>query len=215
MTSQISCPRDLSNGDLLVQVVHAAACEREATSRLIALLMEVDSRKLYAGQGYSSLFRYCVEVLHLSEHAAYLRIEAARAARRFPLILDRLSDGSVHLTAVSLLAPHLTDANYVGLLDAATHMSKREVEQLIARLRPQPDVPSLVRKLPSSAPSLMPEAQVGESARDAVSSPAIVVVPTPPRLAIVKPLAPERYKVQFTIVVQFCDSRGFSWPLSL
>ena len=112
--------------------------------------MEVDSRKLYAGQGCSSLFTYCVQRLHFSEHAAYLRIEAARAARRFPVILDRLADGSLHLTAVSLLAPHLTAANHIELLDSARHKSKREVEQLIARVRPQPDVPAIVRKLPAS-----------------------------------------------------------------
>src|SRR5688572_19085838 len=45
--------------------------------------MEVDSRKLYASQGYASLFTYCVKVLHLSEHAAYLRIDAARVQAVF------------------------------------------------------------------------------------------------------------------------------------
>ena len=100
MTSP-SSPSDLSDRDLLAEVERAVSCEREANARLIALLMELDSRKLYAGQGYASLFTYCIQVLHLSEHAAYLRIEAARVARRFPAILDKLSNGSVHLTAVS------------------------------------------------------------------------------------------------------------------
>src|SRR5918995_2415968 len=150
MTSPSTCPSDLSDRDLLAQIERAAACERQATAHLIALLMEVDARTLYAGQGYSSLFTYCVQRLHLSEHAAYLRIEAARSTRRFPIILDRLSDGSLHLTAVSLLGPHLTVANHVELLDAATHKSKRDVEQLIARLRPQPDVPASIRKLPGA-----------------------------------------------------------------
>src|SRR5439155_26446720 len=36
---------------------------------------------------------------------AYNRIEVARAARRFPVILDLLAEGSVNLTAVRLLAP--------------------------------------------------------------------------------------------------------------
>src|SRR5688500_3521181 len=151
MTSP-SSPSDLSDRDLLAEVERAVSCERAATARLIALLMEVDSRKLYAGQGYGSLFTYCVKALHLSEHAAYLRIEAARLARRFPVILGRLADGSLHLTAVSLLGPHLTLENHVALLDEARHKSKREVEQLIARLRPQPDVPATVRKLPAPKP---------------------------------------------------------------
>ena len=168
MTSPSSAS-DLSDRDLLAELERAVTCERHATAQLIALLMEVDSRKLYAGQGYSSLFMYCVQRLHLSEHAAYLRIEAARLARRFPIILDRLSDGSLHLTAVSLLGPHLTAENHLELLDSARHMSKREVEVLIARLRPQPDVPSIVRKLPvaqhvpvpgSAFPVLVPGSRV-------------------------------------------------------
>ncbi len=146
----------LSDGDLLAKLEHICAQERRATAQLVALIMEVDARKLYAQQSCSSLFTYCVQVLHFSEHAAYLRIEAARAARRFPTILDRLSDGDLHLTAVSLLAPHLTVANHGELLDAAQHKSKREVEQLIARLRPQPDVPTVVRKLPTPPTALVP-----------------------------------------------------------
>ena len=199
MTSQISCPRDLSDADLLGEVQRASACERLAVSRLIALLMEVDSRKLYAGQGCSSLFTYCTQVLHLSEHAAYLRIEAARAVGRFPEILDKLADGSLHLTAVSLLAPHLTDVNHVELLDAARHKSKREIEQLIARVRPRPDVPSIVRKLPSPASPFTFEPTVAESASGDAPSTPIVVPLAPARPAVIKPTAPERYKVQFTM----------------
>lgn len=185
------------------------SCERIATARLIGLLIEVDSRKLYAGQGYASLFTYCVHALHLSEHAAYLRIEAARLTRRFPAILDKLSDGSLHLTAVSLLGPHLTPANHGELLDEARHKSKREVEQVIARLRPQPDVPAVIRKLPSPKPAPVLSSEVPRSGLpDAgFTLPVVVDEPTPPSIAApvaprsseIKPLAPERYKVQCTI----------------
>jgi hypothetical protein len=58
--------------------------ESVATARRIALLMEVDTRRLYLGEGCSSLFTYCTQVLHLSEHAAYNRIETAQAARAGP-----------------------------------------------------------------------------------------------------------------------------------
>jgi hypothetical protein len=46
-----------------------------------------------------------MQVLHLSEHAAYGRIEAARAARRFPEILTRLVEERLTLTAVCVVAP--------------------------------------------------------------------------------------------------------------
>ncbi len=61
--------------------------EREATAALIAALGELDARRLYLAEGCSSLFTYCTQVLHLSEHAAYGRIEAARAARKWPVVL--------------------------------------------------------------------------------------------------------------------------------
>jgi hypothetical protein len=63
-----------------------AARERHATAALVASLAELDERRLYLGEGYGSLFSYCTRVLHLSEHAAYGRIEVARAVRRFPPI---------------------------------------------------------------------------------------------------------------------------------
>jgi hypothetical protein len=50
---------------------------------------------------------------------------------------------------VRLLAPHLTDANHRDVLERARHQSKREVEVLVATLNPRPDVPSMVRKLPT------------------------------------------------------------------
>lgn len=188
----------LSDQDLLARVERAASRERHATAELIALLMELDLRRLYLSEGCSSLFTYCTQVLYLSEHAAYNRIEAARAARHFPVVLERLADGRLTLTAIRLLAPHLTSANHVELLEAAHHRSKREVEQLVAGLQPKPDAPPVVRKLPS-----VPAAQrsIVVDGADGVRSPLVpqsASIP-PKRQAEVKPFAPERYKIQFTV----------------
>src|SRR6187397_3516317 len=98
-------PVNLSNRELLDATVRAARQEGRATAELLALLAEVDARRLYLGEGCSSLFTYCTQVLHLSEHAAYHRIEAARVARRFPVVLQLVSDGSVTTTTVALLGP--------------------------------------------------------------------------------------------------------------
>ncbi len=117
-------------------------------SRLVALLAELDARRLYLGEGCSSLFTYCTQVLRLSEHAAYGRIEAARVARKFPIVLDLLAEGAVTLTTITLLGPVLTPGSHQQVLDEARHLSKREVEHLVARLRPQPSIAASVRKLP-------------------------------------------------------------------
>jgi hypothetical protein len=155
----------LTDQQLLDDLQQAATAERSATARLIALLVEMDERRLYLAQGYSSLFMYCTRSLRLSEHAAYGRIEAARAARKWPIILELLSDGSMTLTTICLLAGHLTTANYREVLDQARHKSKRDVELLIAGMRPLPTVPSLVRKLPEPK----------TTGAEAASSPAVAV----------------------------------------
>lgn len=82
----------LSDAAVIEEVTRLAHDERHATARLIAALAELDSRRLYLAEGSSSVFAYCTRVLHLSEHSAYGRIEAARAARKFPVLLrvDRI-----------------------------------------------------------------------------------------------------------------------------
>ena len=49
----------LSNEASIAEVAAAAGRERHATARLVALLAELDARRLYLGAGYSSLFTYC------------------------------------------------------------------------------------------------------------------------------------------------------------
>jgi len=198
----------LSDAELLNEVKRLTADERRATARLIAALGELDARRLYLGQGCSSLFTYCTQVLHLSEHAAYLRIETARAARKWHGILDLLADGALHMTAIGLLAPHLTADNHERVLAAARHRTKREIEELVASLRPLQAVPSSLRKLPPKSPAtsrLLETPAVSQSTHlPTMSVASTVESPQPGResrkdLVEVKPLAPERYKVQFTV----------------
>src|SRR5512133_1516727 len=138
----------LSDVALVAEVSRLAQGERTATAQLLASLIEFDRRRLYLPEGFPSLFAYCTQHLHLSEHAAYHRIEAARAAQRFPEILGLLEEGALSLTAVGLLRPHLTEENHRAVLAAARHAGKRAVEELVARLHARPDVRASVRKLP-------------------------------------------------------------------
>jgi hypothetical protein len=195
---------DLSDRELLEAVKCLAADEHQVTARLVASLAELDARRLYLAEGYPSLFMYCMQVLHLSEHAAFNRMAAARSAQQFPLILERLADGSVHLTAVRLLAPKLTPENHRALLDAARHKSKREIEELIACLNPRPDVAPSIRRLPAQtgASSLAePQSAIVPTGQTApmVPEPMVPQPPPPVRPPVVSPLSPERYRVQFTV----------------
>jgi hypothetical protein len=199
MTSTHLSFADLSDDRLLAEVVRLAMAEHRATAALIRCLMELDARRLYLREGCSSLFTYCTQVLHLAEGAAYNRIEAARAARRFPVITALLEDGSVTLTAVRLLAPHLTPDNHSAVLTAACHKSKRDIECLVASLNPKPAVPSIVRRLPERC-IVAADASPAQHATPSAPGPLPVTLSTTPApRPTIAPLAPERYKVQLTI----------------
>lgn len=140
-TTTVSTLQDLSHQELLDETRRLAASQRGALARLVAAIGEVDARRLFLGEGCSSMFVYCTRILLLSEHAAYMRIEAARLARRFPVILERLADGSLTLTNICLLAPHLTVDNCDELIAEAMHKSKRELEELLAARFGRDDAP--------------------------------------------------------------------------
>jgi hypothetical protein len=175
---------------------------------------------------------YCTGALRLAEHAAYDRIEVARASREFPVLLDLLIDGSLNLATARLLAPHLRPDNFETVVTMARGKSKREVEVLVARLAPRPDVPSSVRRLPAPVPPLARAVAISSSLEPTTTRPRRDAYPpplppgtldagacgigpadtrgTPPssreaiggRLAdrpVVAPLAPARYRVQFTV----------------
>ena len=126
----------LPDDQLLALIKSLATHERHATVRLVAGLAEVERRRLYLGQGCSSLFTYCTDVLGLSDDAAYNRIQAARAGLRFPILLRDLDSGALTVSTVRVLAPMLTAENHAELLAAARHRTKREVERLVTSIAP-------------------------------------------------------------------------------
>ena len=174
-----------SDQALLCALQSLLARDRTNTAELLDHIAEVDSRKLFVPAAYPSMFAYCVEALHLSEDSAYKRIQAARAAAQFPAILGAVADGRLHLSAVCLLAPHLTTDNVAELVDSATHQSKSQIERMLAERFPSPDLPSLVRAIPVPAPASQ-------------LAPGQVQAPPAADRARVQPLAPERFAVQFT-----------------
>jgi 5-methylcytosine-specific restriction endonuclease McrA len=192
--------QDLSNAQLLVEVQRLARSERCATAALVRALAELDERRLYLAEGFSSLFGYCTQVLHLSEHAAYGRIEAARCVRKFPIVLGLLEEGAVTLTTITLLAPHLTQANHMRVLDLARNKSKRDVECIVAELRPAPDLPPTIRKLPSpELAGATHSARLNVEVPPATTEQGVGVVTAAAHRPIIAPLAPERFRVQVTV----------------
>ncbi|MFI5370419.1 MAG: HNH endonuclease [Candidatus Eisenbacteria bacterium] len=198
----------LADQALLNDLATLVAQECHTTASMLAHLAEVDARKLYLPAAYPSMYAYCVGELHLSEDAAAKRIQAARVARRFPAIFPALAEGRLHLAAVCLLAPNLTPENADDLIEAAIHKTKAEIELLLARRFPQPDLAASVEPIP--APS-------GPTCSEAVCETRIQHAPghVAPHEAQpkVRPLAPERFAVQFTIAEQTREKLRYAQQL--
>lgn len=177
--------------------------DHRLTAELLAHLAEVDARKLYLQEACASMYVYCTAILRMSEGAAYRRIEAARTARAYPVLFDRVAAGEVNLTTITLLTPYLTDDNCAELIGAAVHKGKRDIQQMLAERFPKPDVAASVRKLPQPRTAATSS---NASAAPLFAAPAVASISAArPRRPVVEPLAPQRYKIEFTASQQTHD----------
>ena len=99
-TSQI---KQLSNEKLLSQTKFLVQKERDVHIQVLHHLAEIDSRKLYFRQGFSSLFDYAVKELGYSEGAAYRRIKAMKLCQDIPKTESRLQTGRLSLSTACQL----------------------------------------------------------------------------------------------------------------
>lgn len=93
------------------------------------------------------------------------------------------------------------------MLGSARGKTKLEIQEIVARLSPRPDVPASVRLLPSHAEAAQLIVASGVTAPPAAApqlaapkpAPGATIAPAPIPHAAVAPLSPERYKLQLTI----------------
>ena len=210
----------LSSHQLLAHLKDLVRRGREVEADLLAHLAEVDARRLYLDEACSSMFVYCVQVLHFAEAVAYKRIAAARAARRHPELLRAMRRGDLHITAVSLLAPELTEANAAELIGAVRHRTAEQIRRLLADRKPRPDVAAGMRRAPEArkkAGEGAPRHRTASETHTAAASPAAASASSAPRperepvssppkepcgpalpAKPPEPLGGERYLVRFT-----------------
>jgi 5-methylcytosine-specific restriction endonuclease McrA len=217
----------LSHRALLLDLRTLKGSESRSTAIVLSRIGEVDARELYRQEGYPSMYEFLVHGLHYSDGAAYKRLHAARAAWKFPLLYVAVAEGKLHLSAVVLLARHLTEANVGDLVHAATHKTKAEIEQLIANRFPRRDWPERLQVMapppewlaelsPGKVEATSPPFESASSAAAIELSPGQVPPPvesqcptsslqlSPGKVAPpappsrVTPLAPQRFGFQFT-----------------
>ncbi|MDD5657597.1 MAG: HNH endonuclease signature motif containing protein [Elusimicrobia bacterium] len=159
-------PRALSDIALALGLRRLAARERGALCAFVLHLAECERRGLHRSLGFSSLLAYCVQGLRLSESEARSRARSARAAARFPRVLPMLGSGTLHLSALALLAPHMTPGNHLSLLAQAAGKGKRGAHAIVAALAAGRR--ERLRRQPPRTASLVESRRIPQSVKDEV-----------------------------------------------
>ena len=149
---------------------------------LLLHLGEIDARNLYQERAFPSMLVFCVVELGFSEGAAFNRIAVARAARQLPAIIEAIRSGQVHLSGLRVLLPHLNEETVEKLLAQAAGKSKRDIEELVARLAPKPPAPTVIRKLP------------GRTAQESLGLSGAAMSAPEKHRPVIAPLSAETYK---------------------
>ena len=137
----------LSDAELLSNTRTLVGKSNQLFAALLAHLAEVEARGLHRTRACASLYTYCIYELRFSEDEAARRAGAAKLVKRFPLLLEAIAHGELHLTGLLMLGPHLTPENVVDVLARAKFRTKKELTKLVRKLHPLPLVPDLVEPL--------------------------------------------------------------------
>jgi hypothetical protein len=153
----LSQARAAANDELFAGVETLTMREHGLIVKVVVLLGEIDRRGIYREKAWPSLFEYCVSHLKYSEGQACRRIYAARALQKFPALLPLFEKRDITLTNLARVSRVLTESNHVELAKDVGTNRKDEVERIIAKWFPQPDVKPMIRQLPTTAsPSPLP-----------------------------------------------------------
>ncbi len=134
--------RHLSVDQLLTQTKTAALAEQSATFALLEYLCEVDQRRAYASELYTSLFDYLVRGLNYSESQSAERVAAVRLMRQNDEAREAIQVGQLTLTSAAQIQRFIQAERKVAnqpltperanvLIETCSGKSKREVEKIL------------------------------------------------------------------------------------
>jgi hypothetical protein len=138
----------------------------------------------------------------MAEDSADKTIQAARAVQRHPVLFGAIADGRLHLSAVNLLAPHLTPESADELVAAASGLSCARIRELFAereRVRGPQSTDDLLAQVVAN-PRCEPDSNQVMFSAGHVNSVEEVVAPTPAAPA------PKPRVIQFTVPAELADA---------
>src|SRR6476661_2909298 len=96
--------RSLEKKEVVARFGVLVRTERKITAEVIQYIRELDRRRIYEDEGYTSLFTYLTEKHGYSGPAAQRRIAAARLVQDVPSLTEDLESGALNLSQVALAA---------------------------------------------------------------------------------------------------------------
>lgn len=122
---------EFSDQRLMEETAALVKTERQTTARILDYLSEIDRRRLWAREGYSSLHDFCVRYLNYSESEANRRIQSAHCVERVAEVKPLLEQNKLSLTGLSLIAPWVTAENAATLIPKVEGKSTRQIEKVL------------------------------------------------------------------------------------
>jgi hypothetical protein len=136
--------REMGSKELLKRAARLAQTERRITAAFVETLCEIDSRRLFAEEGYASLWEYVTKGLSLSESSAQRRIQAARLLRDEPSVKPALETGTLTLSNAAQLQSFRQREKKRGkthdageLVQQTESLTQRECEAALIALSPE------------------------------------------------------------------------------
>ena len=129
----MSVVSELSDKELVSNTMVLLGKEKEILHKLLLLFGEIDKRKLYRDEGYSSLFVYLRDGLGYSKAAAYRRFEAARFLRKRPELYGDLQSEALTFSSLVELAKCEGNEDVEEIIRESKGQSLQEVAKRVER----------------------------------------------------------------------------------
>lgn len=139
-----------SDNAIITQFENLVLAERKTTGEIIALIQEIDHRRLYIKLGHTSLFAYLTNGLGYTPASAQRRIESARLMNSLPEIKQGLQSGELNLMQLSIASQAFRLKKKMGV-----PITTAEKTRLLGELK-QKDLPT-TEKLLAEALNLPPK----------------------------------------------------------
>lgn len=91
----------ISDSELMNRLNKLVRTERKITHLILSHIIEVEERRLYAVQGYDSMFSYLTKCLGYGEDSAYRRLNSARILKKVPEVAEKIESGAITLTQLT------------------------------------------------------------------------------------------------------------------